>query len=469
MRIPVVFATDENYLFYICVAITSMVENAKEDTFYQIYILVDPGFTDSTHLLDKLQQRYHKIQIEIVYVDRVVFQNVTVNNQHVTKATFYRLLLCDLISEDKCIYLDGDIFVTEDLTELYQTDLGSNYLAGCFDIWPMLYTDEGREKRRQASRLPSMRQYVNAGVLLFNLRQIKKDGINSAFIRELNENHPYEDQDILNLCCYDRIIHLPAKWNLFTVFMGQIGRLREAGIEEAVLEAFRGKSGIIHYATPLIRPWERTSSWMSSSWWKMAEKWSNEALFIDIWQKISKKEQKMKWGYYVERCRSYEEIVICGYTKYGRELSDWVGKMEFTQVVAFCDSNSSKQGMEYHGILVKSLQEVLQGKSEGGMDSVLFLIASQAKSEEIRKQLMEQGVYEEQIEVYRRKDGNYYLYLDEAFYMDELHDICQKEDEDWEAFEPLSLQQVREKLISDGIYERWNDKFYLKRWLFREY
>ena len=55
MRIPVVFATDENYLFYTSVAITSMAMSADFDTFYHIYILVDTKFKDENHLLDKLQ------------------------------------------------------------------------------------------------------------------------------------------------------------------------------------------------------------------------------------------------------------------------------------------------------------------------------------------------------------------------------------------------------------------------------
>ncbi len=466
MRIPVVFATDENYLFYVCVAITSMAQNAKEDSFYQIYILVAPEFTDPECLLDKVQQRYNNIHIEIICVDRAVFQNVTIHNQHVTQATFYRLLLCNLIAEEKCIYLDGDILVTEDLGELYQTELGEYYLAGCRDIWPMLYTEEDREKRRAETGLPSMEQYINAGVLLLNLKQLRKDNMNKIFIEELGKDHPYEDQDILNLCCYDRILHLPAKWNLFTIFMGQAGKMREAGIEESVIDAFRRKSGIIHYATPYIRPWERTNSWLSSLWWQMAEKWSDEPVFRNIRDRVLEKERKMKWDYYVGRCRGYSKIVIFGYTGYGRELSDWVGKIKSIQVIAFCDNDSLKQGTGYKGIPVLSLQKVLQGSER---DSALFLIASQTRAEEVRKLLMEQGVHEDQIEAYKRKDESYYLYLDEVYYMDELQDICKKEDRDWKMFESLSLPQIQEKILNSEEYQDWKDKFYVKRWLLREY
>ena len=76
MRIPVVFATDINYLFYTCVAITSMAQSADEDTFYQIYILTGTEFADEEKLLGKLQQKYVNIHIEMIAVDVRLFENV---------------------------------------------------------------------------------------------------------------------------------------------------------------------------------------------------------------------------------------------------------------------------------------------------------------------------------------------------------------------------------------------------------
>ena len=43
-KIPVVFATDENYAFYTCVAITSLAMSAGCDTEYDVYILVNDNF-----------------------------------------------------------------------------------------------------------------------------------------------------------------------------------------------------------------------------------------------------------------------------------------------------------------------------------------------------------------------------------------------------------------------------------------
>lgn len=468
MRIPVVFATDKNYLFFVCVAITSMARNAKADTFYQIYILVNSEFADSEHLLDKVQRRYSNVHIEMIYVDEAVFQDVTIHNMHVTKATFYRLALCDLIAEDKCIYLDGDILVTEDLGEVYRTDLGDYYLAGCRDIWIDLLTEEGREKRRIETGIPSMGQYVNAGVLLFHLKQLKKDGMNRTFVEELKRDHPYEDQDILNICCYDKIIHLPAKWNLFTLLMGQMRLMEEKGISESVLDAYDKKSGIIHYATPLIRPWERKDSWLSRLWWQTAEEWKNESVFQEIKNRVQEKEEKTQWDYYVDRCRGYGKVVIFGFTECGRRLCDWIKNIKEVQTIVFCDSDPLKQGSKYRDIPVFSLEEAMYRKASSKTAPALFIIASQTRAGEIQEFLNRQGICKKQIEAYKQKDESYYLYLDEDYYMKELQDICKREAQNWSDFEFLSLREVQEKLMKEKRYQDWKNTFHLNRWILKE-
>lgn len=50
---------------------------------------------------------------------------------HVPLASLLKFDICDLIPQyDKLLYLDGDIIVRQDLSELYQTDLNDNYVAG---------------------------------------------------------------------------------------------------------------------------------------------------------------------------------------------------------------------------------------------------------------------------------------------------------------------------------------------------
>ncbi len=468
MRIPVVFATDENYLFFTCVAITSMAQSAKKDTFYQIYILAASDFSDQTGLLDRVQKTYDRIRIEIIFVDDNMFQSVTIHNTHVTKATFYRLILNDLIEEDKCLYLDGDIIVTEDLETLYKTDLGENYLAGCRDIWIDLLSEEEREIRRERTGIFSMDQYVNAGVLLFNLKQLRADKMGIVFLKQLHQDYLFEDQDILNVCCYGRILHLPAKWNLFTLFMGQLGQMQKAGIEEDTLYAFREKKGIIHYATPMIRPWKRENCWMNIEWWKIAEEWAGETAYQNIEKEVREYGKRNCWDYYENLCSRYERVVIFGYTKYSEQLCDWVVKIKEKQSLIFCDNDKNKQGQDYGGIPVVSFKEALRWCEQKRAGKALFLIASQRRQNEIQEFLTAKGVVEDEIAFYRAKNKNYYLFLDERYYRDELQDICKRECRDWNEFCLLSMDEIRTKLAGDKVYDAWMERYYLDSWLLKE-
>lgn len=462
-KIPIVMATDENYLFFTCVAISSIAKSAKEGTFYQLYILVSSGLDDRDCLFDSLQQRYSNIHIEIVRIDDSLFQNVKINNSHVTKATFYRLALCELIKEEKCLYLDSDILVTEDLKTLYQTELGNNYLAGCRDIWVEMFSEPERDKRCVATRIPSMAQYINAGVLLFNLKQIREDGIDRLFLEQMNQNYPHEDQDILNVCCFGKILHLSAKWNIFTVFMGQMNQMQEVGIKEEELEAYRNRRGIFHYATAQARPWEREDCWLGREWWQIAREWEKESAYQRFRDKIYKKELEGNWEYYFRICKQSNRIVIFGYTKYSRELCEWIKRIKNNAEIVFCDNNEEKQGLWYQNIPILSFQDIVKAS----VDSIIFFVASQTKALEIQQFLVDNGIREEQIVVYRRKGENYYQYLDDRYYRRELQDICKKENLDWKIFGSLSKDEIYNVLCNNERFQNWTEKYYMDKWLLK--
>ena len=39
-EIPICFATDDNYVPFLAIAITSLLDNASKDNFYQIFVLI---------------------------------------------------------------------------------------------------------------------------------------------------------------------------------------------------------------------------------------------------------------------------------------------------------------------------------------------------------------------------------------------------------------------------------------------
>ena len=76
---------------------------------------------------------------------------------------------------------------------------------------PGYYFNENFNCRRL--HLPSMRKYLNAGVLLINLKQIREDNMTKKFIELSKKNYLSQDQDVLNVACYGKIITLHPKYN----------------------------------------------------------------------------------------------------------------------------------------------------------------------------------------------------------------------------------------------------------------
>ena len=99
---------------------------------------------------------------------------------------------------DTILSLDTDTVVLRDVSGLWDIPLGDSYLAAA------------REPAKSAGRP----LYVNAGVVLYNLRQLRADGMDDRLIAELNlRRHPFTDQDALNLLCQGRIREIPSEYN----------------------------------------------------------------------------------------------------------------------------------------------------------------------------------------------------------------------------------------------------------------
>ena len=94
---------------------------------------------------------------------------------HRTQFTYMSLLrVCytKLFPElDRILQLDVDTIITDDLTDLWEMDVGDKWLAACPEHL-------GRWR-------PYGPKYYNIGVALFNLAQQRKDGIDRVIIREL--------------------------------------------------------------------------------------------------------------------------------------------------------------------------------------------------------------------------------------------------------------------------------------------
>lgn len=221
--IPVVFGINKSYVLQVFVVIHSILKCSKER--YRFTILTQDEIKDETDRLAKLLYRFYtNFSVSIKKIDRDLFCDIKIFSPHITQASFYRLLIPELVTGyDKCIYLDSDILVDSDLQELFDIELKDHYLAGVKDCH--IFTDGSTMTKHQMDLgIPSLKSYINAGVLLMNLKKMREDNLVIRFLKEVKKENRFEDQDVLNFCCYGFIKILPLRFNLFHFYKGRTFR-----------------------------------------------------------------------------------------------------------------------------------------------------------------------------------------------------------------------------------------------------
>ncbi len=263
--IPICLASDNNYMPYTYVTINSILSNKNKGTKYK-FILLHPDDIEIHHK-QNLNKLISKSLCEVEYINmKENFKEIKIQLSHISLATFYRLLLPNLLKNyDKCIWLDGDLIVLDDLEELYNTDINNYYLAGVKA--PYIVVDNNYHKQLN---IPSMDYYINAGVALWNLKLLRKEDFVNKFMRLLPNNYLMQDQDIMNVACYSKIKILPLKYN----FMTKTLDLKQELIKYNVFSKQDFKKGvqnakIIHYASPQ-KPWNSDCRY-NKIWWKYAQ------------------------------------------------------------------------------------------------------------------------------------------------------------------------------------------------------
>lgn len=264
LHIPVAYSTDDNYAFVLIVSITSLVLNSNEGTFYDIYILIDNSFGKKKEVEKSLERFEGRLKIEFINVGKR-FEKVYLRYDIISSPTYFRLALPELLKEDKCIYLDVDTIICRDLGQLYEVNLASKYIAGIKA--PCFHIREDNEQYCKQARLPSMNQYINAGVLLLNLEEMRKHDLASMFMDYLKYDMECQDQDIINSCCYGKIKILPFRYNVMTKY-AEWGLADYKGCYSKIelIDAWNNPC-IIHYADR-IKPWNLVGSCMGEFWWR---------------------------------------------------------------------------------------------------------------------------------------------------------------------------------------------------------
>lgn len=344
--IPVIFAIDEKYTIPLTVTLVSLLENANEDTHYNIFVLTDNEFpTESKDTINLLTEHYNNCTINIITFEHE-FDTIEFK-YHFSKAICYRLMLSSLLPNiDKCIYLDCDIIVQKDLVELYNTDVSDYYLAGVKDIGVI---EALGQKHADLIGIKDISQYINSGVLVFNLDKIRKDGIQTKFLALAYEKQfDYLDQDVFNSLCYNNIKHIQPKYNSVASWFRQTTS-NEITYSSYISKYFTdsemsdaiNNNVILHYTTQ-IKPWTDKYSTFSEIWWKYYELSPLFKANLKIIKKFYKGTQLALGNIIDKQLSVYKEnmVVLYGISSYTKIIYDLMHSLGIN-INFICDENKS--------------------------------------------------------------------------------------------------------------------------------
>lgn len=258
----IVLAGDYGYICQIETTLKSLIFHNKN---IKVYIfnqdIPKEWFTHYKQLLNQLGSDLIDIKLLDVPLNKDWFAGFS----HITYMAFARYFIPQFVSEDKALYLDSDIIVTDQLDELFSIDINHHYLAVVRAVFGYGIG-------------------FNSGMMLINNKRWKSENITEKLVKKTEQEKDSiqeGDQTILNIVLGHEAIWLDDTYNF------QIG-FDYNGTLSKVANRFFGKLDslpkILHYLSQ-DKPWNTYSSGrLREVWWhyqmmdwsKIEEKWINE-------------------------------------------------------------------------------------------------------------------------------------------------------------------------------------------------
>ena len=266
--IHIAFITDNNFVIPTSVAISSIIESKEPATRLCIHVVC-------ASLSDENEAVFHSFASDTVEIDIILqdadrfFALHKVVHCNASRAALLKFVLPELLPDcDRVLYLDGDILVKGDLTELYNVELADNYAAcvlNSFTFFRAHYTYEDKVGR-----------YFNSGVMVLNLRLMREDAVTDRLIaaKQTAQRHVLMDQIAFNYVFDKRISVLPVRYNFQILCLPGVKGDREVqvlnehfGTQYRDLADLLADAVVVHFASR-AKPWKNPTALYSEEWYE---------------------------------------------------------------------------------------------------------------------------------------------------------------------------------------------------------
>lgn len=323
----VVFSVNKKYMDYLAVVLESMWRN-NEGTYFNCYIVSSDIVEDDLTLLHNSMPAANGEFCILRITDKEVAE---VEKIYRVKHEFYpvetdiKVLLAWMLPQNvkRALFLDADVVINGNLSQLYHMDFEGNCIIGARDITLEHISTVNQERMVNYLKTFPPQSYLNTGMLLLNVEKIRneftvEDLYDAAEEMDYFRPWPWPDMVIYNHVFREKIKFVdPFRYHLQIV-----STIYEVFEEKMDIGSEKNQPIIIHY---ISKPWNFKDTFFTNIykiWWKYArytssfEKW-NEQLIDGMNILVQKKKFDRSREILIERGEDISVMISSFFEKKG--------------------------------------------------------------------------------------------------------------------------------------------------------
>lgn len=392
--IHVAFITDDQYAVITGTAITSLKTNRNKEQNYCVHIIAIDVAQENIKRFIELEDK--GFGIELIEDDAKFARYNKKKDTYMSKSTYTRFYLHALLPDlDKVIYLDDDIIVQQDLAELNEIPLEDYYCIASRDMIAEIEIPSYLEKLQS-----NLTYYFNAGVMVLNLKKMRKDNISEKLINYIQTGLNYlGNQDAFNIVFNGNVKYASCLWNFLVTYLSEMPEKQIAeyyGIQEEMEECeILKKVKVVHLvSTP--KPWDGYQYYLTD----LFMKYYRQSPFreLECFNPYKIQSRGIQYLFPFQKVNKGSRVAIYGASIIGRFYFAQIQKTGHCKVIVWVDTlwetiqKVSISGKDY---VINSPDEIVNNRNE--IDAIIIAVKEENVYESIRNKLLSMGIEEQKM------------------------------------------------------------------------
>jgi len=245
-------ASDDGYSQHLTVMLCSCLFNFSKENFLQVFVL-DGGISHKKkQIMKNVFLNYKNAKITFIPINSEKYLRYK-KHSSLSGASYYRIDLPNILPHlKKIIYLDCDIIVLGDISEIWNTDIKDKVIIAALAGSTLM-----KNTYNNLFKVNYEVDYFNSGVMLLDLQKMRMDNISQQTINFIEENNDKLidcDQMPLNFSLLNQWEKISSQWNLGSGLELSHNYFNTTLSKEDFYLA-KKLPKLLHYTSRFFKPW----------------------------------------------------------------------------------------------------------------------------------------------------------------------------------------------------------------------